>query len=192
MSERLHDDDMVHPIHSEIAELLMNIYLDGIKEGDSDYMRKLASLYYTGSAGEQDYKKAAEYYHMAEKSKKERASEKLDNINVKNHETETRRVKEDISLNDFDMIRKDRNKILNDIKKDYDILQVSFDTWFKPLRLYGLNKNELLIIVPEEGYVRVLEKRYSLFIKYTIENNYNIPIKLRFITGSEAKKLSIK
>ena len=191
LSDRLHDDDRIHPIHPEVAELLMNIYLDGIEEGDSDYMCKLGSLYYTGRAGEQDYKKAAEYYYMAEKVKNDRTIEKVENINGDNQEAETRSLKVNLQMNDFDRLRKDWDKIINEIKRDHNLLQVSFDTWLKPLKLHDLINNELLIIVPEEGYARILEKKYSLLIKTTIEIRYKIPIKIRYITESEAKELSI-
>ena len=77
LSDTLHDDDKILPMHPEVAGLLMDIYLDGMEEGDADYMCKLGSLYYTGRSGEQDYVKAAEYYHMAEKGGNEQAAENL-------------------------------------------------------------------------------------------------------------------
>ena len=114
------------------------------------------------------------------------------NNNVEDQGKGIKKVKVKLSLNDFDWIRRDWNKLLDGIKNDYDILQVQFDTWLKPLRLYDLIDNELLITVPEEGYVKILEKKYSVLIKAAIELKYDIPLKIRFITESKAKELSVK
>ena len=114
------------------------------------------------------------------------------NNNVEDQGKGIKKGKVKLSLNDFDWIRRDWNKLLDGIKNDYDILQVQFDTWLKPLRLYDLIDNELLITVPEEGYVKILEKKYSVLIKAAIELKYDIPLKIRFITESKAKELSVK
>ncbi|WP_051671813.1 tetratricopeptide repeat protein [Oribacterium sp. P6A1] len=360
LSDSLHDDDRIHTMHPEIAGLLKDIYLDGVEEGDPDYICKLGSLYYTGRAGEQDYVRAAEYYHMAEKGGNDQAVENLgyiyyygrtgdkdykkafnyfvkgaatgnvrslykigdfyrngfyvekdpkeafhiyerctemiseelipevgadvymrmgdcyhegigvekdlilalsfmcsaegliyrrlmcgdfyqknnlkhvleseerireeirnellpdlswsgfqgdnddttvikepantdaqENPDVKNQETD-KNAKSESELNVFDMIRKDWDKILEAVREDHDVLKISFDMWLKPLRLFDLIDNLLLIIVPEEGYVKILEKKYSQYMKEILEKNYNIPIEIHFITESEAKKLSKK
>ena len=38
LSDTLHDDDKTHPLHQEVARLLMDIYLDGVEERDPDYI----------------------------------------------------------------------------------------------------------------------------------------------------------
>ena len=361
LSDNLYDDDIIHPMHPEVAGLLTDIYLDGIEKGDSDYMCKLGSLYYSGRAGKQDYVKAAEYYHMAEKRGNEQAAEKLgdiyyygktgekdymkafnyfvkgattgnvrslykvgdfyrngfyvekdpkeafhiyerctemiteelnpevgadvymrmgdcyhegigvekdlilalslmcssegliyrrlkfgdfyqqnnlkhvlatesrireeirnelipvylswadsqvdsddttdkkepenadgqENNDAKNKDTE-KNVNSETATNVFFRIRKDWDKILEDFKKDYDLLQVQVDTWLKPLRLFDLTDNELLIIVPAKDYAEILKKKYSRLIKAAIEIKYDIPLEIRYITEPEAKKLSAK
>ena len=358
LSDSLHDDDKILPMHPEVAGLLKDIYLDGVAEGNPNYMCKLGSLYYTGRAGEQDYVKAAEYYHMAEKDGNEQAVENLgyiyyygrtgkkdymkafnyfvkgatkgnvrslykvgdfyrngfyvekdpkvafhiyehckemiseelipevgadvymrlgdcyherigvekdlilalsfmcsaevliyrrlkfgdfynqnnlmhvleaeskireeirtellpdlswagsqrdnddktvikepvntDDLKItdgKNQETE-KNVKSETALNVFVRILTDWNKILEVIRKDYDVPDLSFDLWLKPLRLFKFVSNHLYLIVPEEGYVKILEKKYSEIIKEVLENSYNIPIEIHFVTEKEAYKLS--
>ena len=124
------------------------------------------------------------------KKETENADDKEDS-DAKNQETE-KKAKNESDSNVFDMIRKDWDKILEDIKKDYDLLLVQVDTWLKPLRLYDLKDNELLIIVPAKDYVEILNRKYSMLIKATIELKYDIPLEIRFITESEAKELSVK
>lgn len=73
----LHDADGACPMHPEVARLLIDIYEDGIENKDPDAMCNLGSLYYTGRAGEQDYEKAAYYYHMADMAGNRQATENL-------------------------------------------------------------------------------------------------------------------
>ncbi len=60
-----------------IADLLIEIYNDGIEKGNDDAMCDYGSLYYTGRIGEQNYEKAAYYYEMAAKLGNRQAQENL-------------------------------------------------------------------------------------------------------------------
>ncbi len=91
-------------------------------------------------------------------------------------------------MSDFELIRKNWDDILKYMKEEHDILQVSFDTWLKPLRLFDFINRELLIIVPEEGYKKILDKKYSLFLKVAIEEKTNIPVNVLFLIESEARE----
>ncbi|MCR4600399.1 MAG: sel1 repeat family protein [Clostridia bacterium] len=73
----LHDADGAYPMHPEVARLLIDIYEDGIENESGDAMCNLGSLYYTGRAGEQNYEKAAHYYHMADLAGNRQATENL-------------------------------------------------------------------------------------------------------------------
>ena len=64
-------------------------------------------------------------------------------------------------MNDFETIRKNWDDILKNMKEEHDILPVSFDTWLKPLRLFDFINSQLLILVPEEGYIKYLDKKYE-------------------------------
>ena len=41
-------------------------------------------------------------------------------------------------------------EILNYIKQEYDISDVSFDTWLMPLKLYDVKDNTVIIMVEEK------------------------------------------
>ena len=73
----LHEADAAYPMHPQIAALLIDIYMDGVENEDPDSMTNLGSLYYTGRAGEQDYGKAAYYYHLADLAGERQATENL-------------------------------------------------------------------------------------------------------------------
>ncbi len=90
-------------------------------------------------------------------------------------------------MNDFDSIRKNWDSILNNMKEEHDILPVSFDTWLKPLKLYDMVDGQLIIIIPEEGYIKILEKKYSLFLKVAVEEITGIPVDIHFLVEAEAR-----
>ena len=73
----LHEADNAHPMHPAVADLLTGIYEAAIEAGNSAASCDLGSLYYTGRAGEQNYDKAAHYYHIADKGGDRQATENL-------------------------------------------------------------------------------------------------------------------
>ncbi len=91
-------------------------------------------------------------------------------------------------MNDFETIRKYWDDILKNMKEEHDILPVSFDTWLKPLRLFDCVNSTLLILVPEEGYIKYLDKKYSLFLKIAVEEKTNIPVDILFMVEKDARE----
>ena len=90
-------------------------------------------------------------------------------------------------MNDFETIRKNWDDILKNMKEEHDILPVSFDTWLKPLRLFDFINGQLLILVPEEGYIKYLDKKYSLFLKVAVEEKTGIPVEILFMVEKDAR-----
>ena len=41
-------------------------------------------------------------------------------------------------------------EIINTVKKEHELSEVSFDTWIRPLEVYGIDGNKLYILVPSE------------------------------------------
>ncbi len=91
-------------------------------------------------------------------------------------------------MNDFETIRKSWDDILNNMKAEHDILPVSFDTWLKPLRLFDCVNSTLLILVPEEGYIKYLDKKYSLFLKIAVAEKTGIPVDILFMVEKDARE----
>ena len=42
------------------------------------------------------------------------------------------------------------DEILNTVKKEHEISDVSFDTWMRPLEVFAVEGNVLYILVPSE------------------------------------------
>lgn len=60
-----------------VAEFLMRSYQEQLKQGSADAACNIGALYYTGRAGEQNYKKAVAYYTLAANGGCSQAQENL-------------------------------------------------------------------------------------------------------------------
>ena len=73
----IYDCDKKELLPKEIANLLIEIYEDEVKEKNHNAICDYGSLYYTGRIGEQNYEKAVYYYDMAAKLGNRQAQENL-------------------------------------------------------------------------------------------------------------------
>lgn len=57
------------------------------------------------------------------------------------------------------------DEILQTVKRDYNISDVAFNTWLKPLEVYDVTDNIITILVPSEQVVLInlLNKNISFF-----------------------------
>lgn len=88
----------------------------------------------------------------------------------------------------IDTIKQNWMTILKKMKEEHDITDVSYKTWLLPLKLYEYKNGELSVIVPEEGFIRILQKKYALFLKVAIEEETGIPAEIRFIVEEDIKE----
>ena len=50
----------------------------------------------------------------------------------------------------MDKIIEKWDEILNTVKQEYEISDVSFDTWIRPLEVFAIEGNTLYILVPSQ------------------------------------------
>lgn len=68
-----------------------------------------------------------------------------------------------------ELIREKWNFILETMKEEYEIQDISFKTWILPLRLYSVSNNTAYIIAPMENMgINYIEKKYLIPLKVTI------------------------
>lgn len=93
----------------------------------------------------------------------------------------------------MDKIIEKWDEILNTVKKEYEISDVSFDTWIRPLEIFAVEGNILYILVPSEqmalGYI---SKKYLAPLRVAIVEITEIEYEIKFILPDEAKKLKVE
>ena len=73
----LHEADGTKILPACVADFIMEVYKEELKFGNVNAACDIGSLYYTGRAGEQNYKKAVEYYTIAANGGCRQAQENL-------------------------------------------------------------------------------------------------------------------
>lgn len=78
--------------------------------------------------------------------------------------------------------------ILEILKKEHDIMDVSFNTWIKPLDVYSVEDNVITLLVPDENIgTSYLHKKYYLPLKVVIQEVTGEMLDLQFLHKSEIK-----
>ena len=66
----------------------------------------------------------------------------------------------------MDKILEKWDEILSTVKHEHDISDISFDTWIRPLEVYGVEGSTLYILVPSEQMtLSYISKKYYLPLK---------------------------
>ena len=82
--------------------------------------------------------------------------------------------------------------ILNTVKKEHDISDVSFDTWMRPLEVFAVSGNTLYILVPSEQMaLSYISKKYYLPLKVAIAEIIGIEYEIEFILPDKAMTLNV-
>ena len=82
--------------------------------------------------------------------------------------------------------------ILNTVKKEHDISDVSFDTWMRPLKVYAVEGNTLYILVPSEQMaLSYIQKKYYLPLKVAIAEMTGTEYEINFILPEQIDSLGL-
>ena len=85
------------------------------------------------------------------------------------------------------------DEILNTVKKEYEISEVSFDTWLRPLEVFAIEGNTLYILVPSEQMaLSYISKKYLAPLRVAIVEITEIEYEIKFILPEDAKSLNLK
>ena len=85
------------------------------------------------------------------------------------------------------------DEILNTVKKEHEISDISFDTWMRPLEVYAVEENTLYILAPFEQMALIyIQKKYYLPLKVAIGEVVGVEYDIQFILPEHAKSLNIK
>ena len=88
----------------------------------------------------------------------------------------------------FDVIENKWPEILERVRDEKELTDVSYRTWILPLVPLSLEKNILTVYFPGETVsVSFIESRYSFFLKYVIEEVTGLNCELKFVNSRQVK-----
>ncbi len=81
-------------------------------------------------------------------------------------------------------------QILQTVKKEHELADVSFNAWLKPLEICAVEGNKLYILVPgEQMGLNYISRKYELPLKVAIAEITGIEYELVFVLSEQAKLL---
>ena len=91
----------------------------------------------------------------------------------------------------MDHILEKWDEILQTVKTEHDISDISFNTWIRPLELYGIEDNTLYILVPAvQMTLNYISKKYQLPLKVAIAEITGVEYDIQFILPEQASALN--
>ena len=90
----------------------------------------------------------------------------------------------------FETIENKWNDILERVRDEMDLTDVSYRTWILPMLPLSLHKNILTVYIPESDAmtVKYTENRYGRVLKYVIEDLTGQELSLRFVNVREEEE----
>ena len=89
----------------------------------------------------------------------------------------------------LEQLKENWSKILDTVKEDQELSDVSFNTWLLPLEPVSVEGNTITILYPEDqNRLNYIEGKYKFFVQVAIEEVLGIKCELNFIIPETAKK----
>lgn len=90
----------------------------------------------------------------------------------------------------MELILEKWDEILRTVKEEYEITDIAFNTFLKPLSVYSIEDMKLYILVPSEQIgVNYISKRYTLPIKVAVAEITGIEYEIEFILPEQTKSI---
>ena len=90
----------------------------------------------------------------------------------------------------MNQVEKNWDKILQAVKEEHELTDVSFNTWLKPLTVHSVEGNVLYILVPsEQTALNYINRKFEKPIKVAVAEITGKEYEIRFILEEEAKKM---
>ncbi|MEE1113874.1 MAG: chromosomal replication initiator protein DnaA, partial [Eubacterium sp.] len=91
----------------------------------------------------------------------------------------------------MNIIEQNWSKILERVKEEHEVGDISFNTWLSPLKVYKVENNDVTILVPTEQVgVDYVTRKYKLPIKAAIGEITGLDCDLYFILPEDVDKMN--
>lgn len=82
--------------------------------------------------------------------------------------------------------------ILDSLKNEYDISDISFETWIAPLEVAAVEDNKIIIIVPENSIgLTYIKKKYYLPLKVSVAEITGVNLDIDFIPSDQFDPVAV-
>lgn len=81
------------------------------------------------------------------------------------------------------------DEILEHVKFEYDVSDISFNTWLIPLQVFSVEDNLVTILVPDKNYIKYIEKKYATPLKVSIIEITGTPFDVRYVTEDDIRNI---
>ena len=81
------------------------------------------------------------------------------------------------------------NEILETVRVEYDIMDVSFRTWLLPLKVYRVEDDEITLLVNQEQALTIIQNKYMLPLRVTIAEITGTEYNIKFITPRDVREI---
>lgn len=78
--------------------------------------------------------------------------------------------------------------ILKSMKEEYEISDISFETWLKPLSIYSVEDNIITILAKDKMHMDYIEKKYSRQLMVTANEKTGVSYTFNFISEDSIQK----
>ena len=88
----------------------------------------------------------------------------------------------------MDSIKKKWDEIKETVRKEYELTDVSYDTWIKPLSFYDVEDNVVIIMIPSDQAhaLNYISSKYKNFFKVIVSEMMNHTYDISFVLEKEA------
>ena len=93
----------------------------------------------------------------------------------------------------LNIIQERWNEILEKVRIEHSVTEVSFRTWLKPLQVHSVNDDVIILLVSDAQLgTEFVSKKYSVPLKVAIEEVTGKAFELKFVLPNELNNLSTK
>ena len=90
----------------------------------------------------------------------------------------------------MNLVKEKWDDIIQKLKIEYDVYDVSFKTWILPLKVYEEKDSTVYIIAPSKAHIDIIMKKYLLFLQVCIEEITGIEYEIKLITEEDSGSFS--
>ncbi len=92
----------------------------------------------------------------------------------------------------MDIIKEKWDDIKETVRREYNLTNISYDTWVKPLEFYKVENDVVNIIIPSDKAhsLTYISQKYKNFFMVTITEMFNYPYDVSFILENDIKSVS--